>query len=100
MRNTTSFIRRALAAGFLVLVLQTSLTLAQGKWTIPPEAETAKSTVKPSADVLKTGKALFDRRCARCHGPEGAGDGVDARPNMPPADLRASSAADNPDGTL
>ncbi len=85
------------------MLLQASSALAQGppgKWVIPPEAKTEKSTVKPSADVLKKGKGAYDTRCARCHGPEGQGNGPDARRNAPPADLAALNLTDNPDGVL
>jgi mono/diheme cytochrome c family protein len=101
MRKATSLTGWAIIA--LLLVLQGSLTLAQRKpttWTIPPEAKTAKTTLKPSPDVLKRARATFERRCVRCHGPEGLGNGVDARPDQPPANLTASKAAENPDGVL
>jgi mono/diheme cytochrome c family protein len=100
MRRATSLTGWVIIA---FLVLQSSLTLAQRKpttWTIPPEAQTAKTTLKPSPDVLKRARATFERRCVRCHGPEGLGNGVDARPDQPPANLTASKAAENPDGVL
>src|ERR1044071_3281854 len=29
--------------------------------------------------LIKQGKAMFDQHCARCHGPEGKGDGPDSK---------------------
>jgi mono/diheme cytochrome c family protein len=70
-------------------------------WTIPAGAEKEVSPVKPSADVLKRGKTIFDARCARCHGPEGKGDGKESDPSNPAADLTDPFRADlNPDGVM
>ena len=42
----------------------------------------------PTAEDLATGKALFARHCASCHGEHGAGDGVaGAGLDPPPADV-------------
>ena len=70
-------------------------------WTIPAGAEKEVSPVKPSADVLQRGKTIFDARCARCHGPEGKGDGKESDPSNPAADLTDPFRADlNPDGVM
>jgi mono/diheme cytochrome c family protein len=70
-------------------------------WTIPAGAEKEVSPVKASPDVLKQGKSIFDARCARCHGPEGKGDGKESDPNNPAADLTDPFRADlNPDGVM
>jgi mono/diheme cytochrome c family protein len=70
-------------------------------WTIPAGAEKEVNPIKVSADVLKKGKSVFDARCARCHGPEGKGDGKESDPASPAADLTDSFRADlNPDGVM
>ena len=70
-------------------------------WEIPAGADKEVSPVKPSADVLKRGKTIFDARCARCHGAEGKGDGKESDPSNPAADLTDSFRADlNPDGVM
>lgn len=70
-------------------------------WTIPAGAEKEVSPVKPGADVLKSGKTIFDARCARCHGAEGKGDGKESDPSNPAADLTDPFRADlNPDGVM
>jgi len=70
-------------------------------WTIPAGAEKEVSPVKESPAVLKQGKSIFDARCARCHGPQGKGDGKESDPNNPAADLTDSFRAElNPDGVM
>lgn len=70
-------------------------------WEIPAGAEKEVSPVTPSAASLKRGTGIFDTHCARCHGPEGKGDGKESDPNSPAADLTDSYRADlNPDGVM
>ena len=70
-------------------------------WSIPAGAEKEVSPVKASAAVLKQGKGLFDKNCARCHGPEGKGDGKESDPASPAADLTDPFRADlNPEGVM
>jgi mono/diheme cytochrome c family protein len=70
-------------------------------WTIPAGAEKEVNPVKAGPPVLKQGKTLFDTNCARCHGPEGKGDGKESDPQTPAADLTDPFRADlNPDGVI
>jgi mono/diheme cytochrome c family protein len=69
-------------------------------WTIPPNAKTEKSPFAGSADAVKKGKAVFFSRCQRCHGPEGRGNGSEADPKAPPANLTRINVDQNPDGVL
>jgi mono/diheme cytochrome c family protein len=92
---------------FLSCVFLLTLTIsAAGQkwgsgWTIPEGAEKEVSPVKESAAVLKQGKSIFDARCARCHGPQGKGDGKESDPNNPAADLTDTFRAElNPDGVM
>lgn len=41
-----------------------------------PEAKTEIATPAPSAEVLKEGKNLFDKKCAACHGSNGEGTSI------------------------
>jgi mono/diheme cytochrome c family protein len=88
--------------GSVAAVMCVGLTLGvsaqyQG-WTIPDTAKTEKSPVKNAPDGAKKGKALFASNCARCHGPEGKGDGPDSKEA---ADLTDEFRAElNPEGVL
>ena len=52
--------------------------------------------------TLQTGKQVFEKKCQKCHGPGGKGDGPDADPDQQQdMDLTvARRAARNPDGVV
>jgi putative copper resistance protein D len=93
--------RLALGVGALVL-----LAFGAGL-ALPPLAVDAYPTtyqrpaVPYQAASIVEGAALFQTRCAACHGPAGAGDGP-ARPALPrpPADLRAPHTAQHTAGDI
>jgi mono/diheme cytochrome c family protein len=67
-------------------------------WTIPPGAKDEKSPVKNAAEAANRGKALFASNCAKCHGPQGRGDGPDSQHA---ADLTDEFRTElNPEGVL
>ena len=99
------------AAAFCVTLAATSMqarpaqTPAQpraGGWTIPPDAAQEKNPVAGDPKAIAAGKELFGKKCQRCHGPQGKGDGPDADPdNQEDMDLTvARRAARNPDGVV
>ena len=47
-------------------------------WLIPDNGRDEKSPMSAVRDAATRGKALYASNCARCHGPEGKGDGPDA----------------------
>lgn len=70
-------------------------------WTIPEGGKDEKSPLKPTADVIKKGKSLFDANCQKCHGPLGKGDGPDSDKSEPAADLTDEFRFEmNTDGVL
>jgi mono/diheme cytochrome c family protein len=66
-----------LSAAFC-LALGAGVTAQYQGWTIPDGGKDEKSPVKNAADAAKKGKALFASNCAKCHGPEGKGNGPDS----------------------
>jgi len=70
-------------------------------WRIPENAATEQSPVPASPAAIARGKSLYQSKCQRCHGPDGAGRGPDADPAHKPADLTdAQRASRNPDGVM
>jgi len=73
-----------------------------GGWTLPPNAADEKNPLAGDPKALDAGKQLFGKKCQRCHGPGGKGDGPDADPdNQEDMDLTvARRAPRNPDGVV
>lgn len=70
-------------------------------WTIPAGASQEPNPIAASPDILAKGKTLFGKKCERCHGKEGKGDGPDADSDEAPGDLTdGSRAGRNPDGVM
>jgi mono/diheme cytochrome c family protein len=74
----------------------------KGGWTLPPNAADEKNPMTADAATLAAGKDVFHKKCERCHGPGGLGDGKDADPDaQQDMDLTvARRAARNPDGVV
>ena len=51
-----------------------------------PEAAKIKNPVENTADSIAAGRRVYQRMCARCHGPAGKGDGSTGGAT-PPSDL-------------
>jgi mono/diheme cytochrome c family protein len=97
------------AGSFTVSARQTApATTAQapqqrpGGWTLPENAADEKNPFAGDATAIAAGKELFGKKCKRCHGPGGLGDGPDADPDaMQDMDLtNPKRAARNPDGVV
>jgi mono/diheme cytochrome c family protein len=70
-------------------------------WTIPAGASQEPNPLTASPELLAKGKTLFEKKCQRCHGKSGKGDGPDADADEEPGDLTdASRASRNPDGVM
>lgn len=50
--------------------------------TLPPLEP--KEVLDPAPALVEKGKALYEEKCAACHGPEGRGDGPSAKALRPP----------------
>lgn len=64
-------------AASLGLTATAAVAQYQG-WLIPPGGKEEKSPLKSGTEAVGKGRALFLANCARCHGPEGKGDGRDS----------------------
>ena len=70
--------RPRVGAIILTLGLTVEVFAQYPGWLIPAGGKTEKSPVTSPADAARRGKALFLANCARCHGPEGQGNGPDS----------------------
>jgi len=92
----------ATAFGFVIaaVLIGSASTLGaqyQG-WLIPPGGHDEKSPLASAAPTIARGKGIFAANCARCHGPDGKGNGKDSDHA---ADLTDDLRTDlNPDGVL
>src|SRR4029078_5309016 len=61
-----------------------------------------KNPLADDANAMATGKDVFEKKCKKCHGPGGKGDGPAADPDQQQdMDLTvARRAARNPDGVV
>src|SRR3954453_2448011 len=89
--------RKVNVIGFAALVYVFALTFVtvgqaqQGKdgggkggWTLPPNAADEKNPLTPDAATVAAGKDVYHKKCERCHGPGGLGDGKDGDPGAGP----------------
>lgn len=68
-------------------------------WEVPANFKSMKNPVTKGDASNKSGKALYDKNCASCHGKTGLGDGVKAR-NLKtfPGDFSKAAYQDQTDG--
>lgn len=71
-------------------------------WILEEDADTKTNPLTADAATLATGKAIYNDKCAKCHGPAGVGDGPDSEPEArEDMDLtNPKRAARNPDGVV
>ena len=75
----------AAAAGLVV-----SYAVAHGTkdWPVPEEAKKKTNPLAASPAVLQAAKAVYDEKCAQCHGDAGKGDGHESMMyDVKPADF-------------
>jgi mono/diheme cytochrome c family protein len=73
-------IRRAGGTTAMLLLLGSIVSVAaqyQG-WYIPDGGKDEKSPISSVVGAAAPGKTLYATHCARCHGPEGKGDGPES----------------------
>jgi mono/diheme cytochrome c family protein len=96
----------AVSAGAAATTTTSGATTSQapprGGWVLPPTADEEKNPFAADPKAVAAGKELYGKKCQRCHGPGGKGDGPDADPDiMEDMDLtNPKRAARNADGIV
>jgi mono/diheme cytochrome c family protein len=60
-------------------IIYSAIHSSSRDWLVPEEAKQLKNPIQPAPAVLKDARAVYDDKCANCHGSAGRGDGADAR---------------------
>jgi mono/diheme cytochrome c family protein len=66
----------------IILFFSANAVLAQAKakpWPVPEKNSKMANPVKSDAASISTGKAVWSKHCASCHGKTGLGDGTKAK---------------------
>jgi len=70
-------------------------------WTASDRVARWKNTLATNENSIADGKTLYEQECLICHGPEGKGDGREARNlDVSPADLSDTNIWQETDGAL
>ena len=79
-----------------------SFTLLQVKpWPVPDKFNKMASPIKADAEVIKSGKVLWIKHCASCHGKTGLGDGTKAAQlETAMEDMTTAAVQNQSDGAL
>ena len=64
--------------GVLIALLPLGGPVAGAEWEAPPEERARTSPITVDEGTLLTGRALYQKHCASCHGDKGKGDGPQA----------------------
>jgi mono/diheme cytochrome c family protein len=70
-------------------------------WKVPEKYEKMKNPVTADAESISAGKILYEKRCIKCHGVLGKGDGIKATSlSHQPTDFTSSTFQKQTDGAL
>jgi mono/diheme cytochrome c family protein len=82
--------RKRASPVLILLAVAAALAVAHSsqEWNAPPEANAMKSPLAATPQALAAAAALFNDKCANCHGEKGKGDGPEANMySVKPQDL-------------
>jgi mono/diheme cytochrome c family protein len=93
-----------LVSGLLLIFTLGLMSLSSSRqtpWVIDAKYKSMKNPVKSDATSIATGKELWTKNCASCHGKTGLGDGVKARTlETHPGDFSKAAFQSLPDGEI
>lgn len=90
------------AIGLLLVVSMRPEPQAQPEeWVVPAKYQKLENPSRGNTESLGTGKMLYKKHCASCHGNTGMGDGVKARTlDTPSGDFTDEEFQSQTDGAL
>jgi glucose/arabinose dehydrogenase len=72
----------------------------QEPWKAPDSADTIKSPIPFTPQVIREGEKLYNTLCVSCHGTNGLGDGQPGRFKIQPANFHSKQVSDQKDGAI
>lgn len=95
--------KKFLVVFFGSIFAATLVSFVSGKdpWPVPEKYQKMANPVKSDAESLATGKEVYNKHCASCHGKKGKGDGSKAAQlDTDPGDFSTAEFQKQPDGAL
>jgi mono/diheme cytochrome c family protein len=93
-----NFILVILIICFYIILVSFPIDTSAGEWKAPAKAANRLNPVPKNKTSIKSGKQLFLKYCATCHGNNGQGDGILSwKLNPKPANLK-EQAGNHSDG--
>ena len=87
--------------GSALLLSGYAIVTPNDPWPVPEKYMKMPNPVKADASSLATGKSLWGKHCASCHGKTGKGDGTKAATlKTEPGDFSTAEFKSQPDGAV
>ncbi len=84
---------------FAALVISWTSTSYGEPWEVPAKYKNMENPQEANDESIKTGRMLYTKNCASCHGKTGLGDGPKARGlDTHPGDMSAAAYQSQTDG--
>ena len=108
MKKRISHLSKIKLPGFIIagtislaIILLSAFGPTQQIWTAPPSADKVTNPVVGNEKNIATGKDLFNKTCAICHGKKGKGDGPkSAELDKPVGDFTKENFSKQSDGAI